>query len=434
MKKLIALLLVLVMSASLPVFVQAEDADVSYTEEVLIDYNGDDKLVDNAYGCDFSSVTKEYLDAEYGNTLKNTEGALWLHKGSTNEYTSSLIYEFDYYFPEGGLAKNTYLLYGTFKRSSAKGFIYLYKDGTISMYYPSEVKAEEKLTAGWWNFNITLDPVKLTYDVVITSKSDSDIITSIHADLPENDADSGSKNDYTYGTKFNNGHILDNIKLTYKAKNYKLTSDILDSTDAPVADINEVPYESGNKIKLTFSETMDDTTFTADNIKLTDKAGNPVVYTGTLDTDKKIYTLELGELSPKTEYKLAYKGLKTASGGYAHYTGDAPADPASFEQSISFKTKYPPFSIKAVDLDSTSKTIEIQNTTSKTGKIVIATYTTTTTESGLTYDKLASIYVTVVSANESKVYPVTYTGGALQPEIYLLDDAFGIVDVWEWAE
>ncbi|MBQ6998530.1 MAG: Ig-like domain-containing protein [Clostridia bacterium] len=429
MKKLIALLLVLTMSASLPVFVQAEEGDVSYTETLLIDYNGDDKLVADAYGCSFENVALEYLNEEHKNVIKSLAESIWLYKGAYSQYVSILDHEIDLYIPELP-SKQAVLMYGSYKGSSAKAYLWLNTNGTITVGYNAENTSTQAITLGWVKIKVVLDVINRTYNFTIT---DANNTISLSCDLPETNTD-GTINRYAYGVRFNNSYISDNIKVIYKVKNYKTTTDFLDANDTPVS-ADAAEYENA-KIKLTFSETMDDTTVIADNFKLTSALGKDIPFTGAYDATNKTYIITPSEaLRPKTEHTLTVTGLKTALGGYAHYTGDAPAEPATTPQTITFTTKKQPFAIGAVaDAGSNTYNVTVANTSgvAKTGYI-IAFNRENVTENGVTYSKVTGIDIKPVSAAaDGTTTPVAVTTGSADPEIHLMsgDGNFTLLDIW----
>lgn len=428
MKRLIALALVLMIISSLPVFVQAEDA-VSYTETLLIDYNGDDKSIANGYACDFTNASIEAFDETNGNVIKTTNGGVWLYKGAFREYTSIMELEADYYISELP-SKQTVLYYGSYKGSSAKAYLWLEKDGTITTGYNADIKSEEQITLGWINVKVALDVVNRTYDIAVT---DAEKTISLFAELPETHTD-GTKNYYAYGAQLPKGYTFDNIKLTYKVKNYKVTPEFLGADDTPVS-ADAVDYEN-SKIKLTFSEAMNPETVIDENFKLTSALGKDIPFEGEYDAIANTYTITPSEaLRPKTEHTITATGLKTALGGNAHYTGDAPADPAATPYELKFTTKKQPFAIGTVeDVGDNSYSVSVVNTSGegKTAYIVAVSYESGE-ENGIAYSKITAIDVKPVSAAaDGTTEPVTVSTGSADPEIYLMSDdgMFEMLDIW----
>lgn len=428
MRRLIALVLVLMMISSLPVFVQAEDA-VSYTETLLIDYNGDDKSFANAYACDFTNASVEAFDETNGKVVKTIDGGVWLYKGAYREYTSIMEFQADYYIPELP-SKQTVLYYGSYKGSSAKAYLWLETDGAITTGYNADISSTEKIVPGWINVKVVLDVVNRTYTVAITDTAKT---ISLLAELPETHTD-GTKNYYAYGAQLPKSLTFDNIKLTYKVKNYKVTPEFLNADDDSVS-ADAFEYKNG-KIKLTFSEEMNTETVIADNFTITNALGKVIPFEGEYSVTDKTYTIIPSEdLRPKTRHTITATGLKTAMGGYGHYTGDAPADPANEPYTVEFTTKKQPFAIDTVsDEGNNTYSVTVANTTgvAKTGYIVAVSYTTDEVN-GVAYSQISGIDVKPVSIDDDgNTTPVSVSTGSAEPEIYLMTDdgEFELLDIW----
>lgn len=439
MKKLIALIIALITAISLPAVALAAETeadDVTYTViKKVFDYNFEpsadsDTAKKNGYfpyKADGTTPFYSYIDLSDDETF----GSLWGDHGTslippvtgTDEYdltgsnyiNDSLIlhFEADWFIGKLPTADMNLL---NLRGKSHHYVINVTKDGKVTSKIGDPNSTAYEITGatltvpGWNHFDLYVDYINKTVRLGVNGTYRSDIpithTSALRVRVQIKDAD--KKQVY-----------IDNLKTDVIVPNYKA----------------EAEYADG-KIKLTFSETMDEATMTESNFSLTDALGISVPFTGEYSAADKTYTITPTKaLRAKTEHTLTVSGIKTTHGGYAHYTGTVPETPSAVVFTAKFTTEKQPFAIESVT-DKGEGTYEVAavNTsgTAQTGYIVAASYSEGK-ENGISYSKITGVDLKPVSASsDGTSEPVTVTVKGENPNFYLMTDdgSLKLIDIW----
>lgn len=436
MKRIIALILALASLIALPAAVRAESGDATYTVvKKVFDYNFEPSTDSETaakngyfpYKDDGTTPFYTYIDL----TDDETFGSLWGNHGSAlippndgsdaydltrnNYINDSLILHFEADWFIGSLSTEDMLLLNL-RGKDHHYAINITPDGKVTSKTAANGSTAYEITGatltvpGWNHFDLYADYINHTVRLGVNGTYRDGIPLSNPSPMRVRVYLKNAADKKVY---------LDNVKTDVIVPNYKA----------------EAEYADG-KIKLAFSEAMDDSTMVESNFKLTNALGISVPFTGAYSATDKTYTVTPTKaLRPKTEHTLTATGLKTAYGGYAHYTGTAPETPAAVPFTAKFTTAKQPFAIESVtDKGAGVYEVAVSNTSgeSKTGYIVAATYTSGT-EGSISYSKIASVDVKAVSSGEDGASePVSVTVNGESPSFCLMTDdgLFQIIDIW----